>query len=70
MDTLLAEGVPGTGLPDGERLCRELATYPAADAKRSRPAYERTPEGRQATEAVHGLRTHVQNPPAPDDSQT
>lgn len=32
INTLL--GVPGTGLPHGERLCRELATYPAADMKK------------------------------------
>jgi hypothetical protein len=34
LQTLLALGVPGTELPSSERLCRELARYPAADMKK------------------------------------
>jgi hypothetical protein len=34
INALLEEGVPSTELPSSERLCRELALYPAADAKK------------------------------------
>jgi hypothetical protein len=34
LQALLSQGVPGTELPNSERLCRELSRYPKADMRK------------------------------------